>query len=92
MIQLVCEKLLEAKINQLTEKTDPTNEEVLLLNLSRKELSVISKLKIEGIDMTGTIQEVDERIESQSIYFMKKEEFDQMKEKADRFDALKRIL
>ncbi|PPK77490.1 hypothetical protein BXY41_11628 [Lacrimispora xylanisolvens] len=88
MIQFVCEKLLEAIINQLTEKTDPTNKEVLLINLCRKELSVISKLKIEGIDMTGTAQEVEERIESQSIYFMGKEEFDQIKEKADRFDAL----
>ena len=42
--------------------------------------------------MTGTVQEVDERIESQSIYFMKKEEFDQIKEKAGRFDALKRLM
>lgn len=92
MIQLISEKLLEAKINQLTEKTDLIGEETMLLNLCQKELSVISKLKIEGIDMTGTVQKVDKRIESQSIYFMKKEEFDQMKEKAERFDALKRLM
>jgi hypothetical protein len=92
MMQIVSEKLLVAKIKELTEKTDLSNPEKVLLNLCQKELSVISKLKIEGLDMTGTVQEVDKRIESQSIYFMKKEEFDQMKEKADRFDALKRIM
>ena len=92
MMQLVSEKLLELRIKELTEKTDLSNSEELLLNLCRKELSVISKLKIEGIDMTGTVQEVDERIESQSIYFIKKEDFDQIKEKADRFEALKRLM
>lgn len=92
MIQLISEKLLEAKIKELTEKEDLSNPEELMLLLCQKELSVINKLKIEGIDMTGTVQEVDARIESQSIYFMKKEDFDQMKEKADRFDALKRLM
>lgn len=92
MMQLVSEKLLELRIKELTEKTDLSNSEELLLNLCRKELSVISKLKIEGIDMTGTVQEVEERIESQSIYFMKREEFEQIKEKADRFEALKRLM
>lgn len=92
MMQLVSEKLLESEIKELADKKNLSNSEELLLNLCRKELSVISKLKIEGIDMTGTVQEVDERIESQSIYFMKKEEFDQIKEKAARFDALKRLM
>ena len=92
MMQLVSERLLESRIKELTEISDLSNSEELLLNLCQKELSVISKLKIEGIDMTGTLQEVDERIESQSIYFMEKEEFDQIKEKADRFDALKRLI
>ena len=91
-MQLVSEKLLEAELRELTEKEDLSNSEELMLFLCQKELSVISKLKIEGIDMTGTVQEVDERIESQSIYFMKKVDFDQMKEKADRFDALKRLM
>ncbi len=92
MIQLISEKLLEAKIKELTGKTDLSNPEELILYLCQKEFSVINKLKIEGIDMTGTVQEVDERIESQSIYFMKKEKYDQMKEKADRFDTLKRLM
>lgn len=91
-MQLVSEKLLESEIEELADKKNLSNSEELLLNLCRKELSVISKLKIEGIDMTGTVQEVDERIESQSIYFMKKEDFDQLREKADRFDALKRLM
>ena len=91
-MQLVSEKLLESEIKELADKKNLSNSEELLLNLCRKELSVICKLKIEGIDMTGTVQEVDERIESQSIYFMKKEEFDQIKEKAARFDAFKRLM
>ena len=92
MIQLISEKLLESRIKELEEKKDLSNSEELMLFLCKKEISVINKLKIEGIDMTGTVQEVDERIESQSIYFMKKVDFDQMKEKADRFDALKRLM
>lgn len=91
-MQLISEKLLESEIKDLADKKDLSNSEELLLNLCRKELSVISKLKIEGIDMTGTVQEVDERIKSQSIYFMKKEEFDQMREKASRLDALKKFM
>lgn len=92
MIQLISEKLLESRIKELAERKDLSNPEELMFFLCQKELSVINKLKIEGIDMTGTVQEVDERIKNQSIYFMKKEDFDQMKENADRFDALKRLM
>lgn len=89
-MRFVTEHLLEEAIKQLEENNLKDNK--LLYNLCKKELAVIQKLKINGIDMTGTIDEFNERIEKQAIYFMQPQEFEQMEEKARKYDKICRLI
>lgn len=86
-MQFISEHLLEETIKQLEEENN-LKDNKLLYNLCKKELTVIQKLKINGIDMTGTTNEFNERIGKQSIYFMQPQEFEQMEEKARKYDEI----
>lgn len=90
-LQLVSEKLLQREIKKMEEEGISENNE-LLHCLCKKELAVIEKLKINKIDMRGEIEECNERIAKQSIYFMGSGEFEQMEEKARRYDEIKRLV
>lgn len=90
-MQFISEHLLEETIRQLEEESNLKSNK-LLYNLCKKELAVIQKLKINGIDMTGTTNEFNERIEKQAIYFMQPQEFEAMEEKARKYDEICRLI
>lgn len=90
-LQLVSEKLLEREIKQLEDAGRPEDSE-LLYYLCNKELAVIQKLKINKIDMRGEIEECNQRIENQAIYFVDPKEFETMKEKARKYDVIANIV
>ena len=80
-------KLLEREIKRL-EDSDRPEESELLYYQCKKELAVIEKLKINKIDMRGEIEEVNQKIASQAIYFMEQQEFETMEEKARKYDII----
>lgn len=86
-MQLISEKLLEREIKRL-EDSDRPEESELLYYQCKKELAVIEKLKINKIDMRGEIEEVNQKIASQAIYFMEQQEFETMEEKARKYDII----
>lgn len=86
-MQLICEKLLEREIKRIEEQGIPKDQEIIY-HLCKKELAVIEKLKINKIDMRGEIEEVQERIKNQSLYFMGEKEFEKMEEKARKYDLI----
>ena len=86
-MQLISEKLLEREIKRL-EDSDRPEESGLLYYQCKKELAVIEKLKINKIDMRGEIEEVNQKIASQAIYFMEQQEFETMEEKARKYDII----
>lgn len=90
-MKFVTEHLLEEAIKQLEEENNLKGNK-LLYNLCKKELAVIQKLKINGIDMTGTTNEFNERIKKQEIYLMQPQEFEQMEEKARKYDKICRLI
>lgn len=65
----------------------PEDEEIIY-HLCKKELEIIEKLKINKIDMRGEIEETVKRIENQAIYFMEPREFEEMEEKARKYDEI----
>lgn len=87
--QLIAEKLLEREIKQI-EKEGTMEANQLLYSLCKKELLIIRKIKLT--DTTGTIDEFNERIEKQAIYFMQPQEFGQMEEKARKYDEICRFI
>lgn len=89
-MQLFSEKLLEREIKRLEEQGRPEEQEIIYY-LCKKELAVISKLKINKIDMRGEIEEMKERIENQALYFMDAGEFEAMEEKARKYDLICKI-
>ena len=86
-MQLISEKLLEREIKRL-EDSDRPEESELLYYQCKKELAVIEKLKINKIDMRGEIEEVNQKIASQAIYFMEQQEFETMEEKARKYHII----
>ena len=62
-------------------------EKSLSLEDSEK-YELVEKLKINKIDMRGEIEEVNQKIASQAIYFMEQQEFETMEEKARKYDII----
>lgn len=91
MIQLISEKLLEREIKRLEDSGRPEDSEILYYQC-KKELAVIEKLKINKIDMRGEIEEVNQRIINQAIYFMEPNEFDAMEKKARKYDIISSLI
>lgn len=90
-MQLISEKLLEREIKRLEDAGRPEESEILYYQC-KKELAVIEKLKINKIDMRGEIDEVNQRISNQAVYFMAPQEFEAMEEKARKYDAIAGII
>lgn len=92
MMQWATEHLLKYEINKLSTKDSLDENEQFLLSQYQKELEVLRRLKIEGIDMRGTIEEVETRLKGNSIYFLDKAEYDSMHQKSVLFDAVKNVV
>lgn len=92
MMQWATEHLLKCEINKLSAKDNLDKDEQFILLQCQKELEVLKRLKIEGIDMRGTIEEVETRLKGNSIYFLDKAEYDSMHQKSVLFDAVKNVV
>lgn len=90
-MRLISEKLLEREIKRIEKQRIP-EECSFFYRQCKKELAVIEKLKINKIDMRGETKEVQKRIENQSLYFMGKKEFEEMEEKAKKYDEICKLV
>lgn len=91
MLQLISEKLLEEEIKRI-EEDEISEKSKMEYCLCKKELALIRRIKINEIDMQGKIEEFNQRIERQALYFMEPCEFENMKEKAKRYDTIAGIV
>lgn len=91
-MQWITETLLKKEINKLSSKDNLDEQDHFLLTQCKKELSVLNRLRIEGIDTRGNVEEVEERLKGNSIYFINKAEYDNMYQKSVLFDAIKSIV
>ena len=92
MMNLVSEKLLKDEIDKLDNKENLTSDEKICLSIYKRELMTIRKLMIEELDMTGSIEEFESRLKDLSIYFINKEEYDTIINKAKKYDEIVNIL
>ena len=92
MMQWITENLLKREIDKLSSKDNLDEQDYFLLTQCKKELLVLNKLKIERIDTRGNVEEVENRIKGNSIYFIDKAEYDSMYQKSVLFDAVKSIV
>lgn len=90
-MQFISEKLLEREIKRIEDAGRPEKSEILYYQC-KKELAVIEKLKINKIDMRGEIEEVNQRIADNAIYFMNPQEFEIMEEKARKYDVIAKLV
>lgn len=87
-MQLLAESLLQKEIDKYEKLDEMSENDKLLYSICKKELAVIARLKIDGIDLCGEVSEVNKNLERQSIYFMEPEKFQIMKEKVKRYDEI----
>lgn len=90
-MRLISEKLLEREIKRLEDEGRSEESEILYYQC-KKELAVIKKLKINKIDMRGEIEEANQRIADNAIYFMNSQEFEEMEKKARKYDVIAGII
>lgn len=91
-MQLMSELLLKREIERYEESPELMQENKLFYYLCKKELAVIKKLEINQIDMRGEIEEFNQSLSNQSIYFMDSQEFEEMKEKARKYDIISKVV
>ena len=84
---LLSAKLLKREIDKLS-KMVLSDDEKFLKSLYEKELAVIERLDIEIVNTTGTPDEVKKRLENNAVYFLTKGEYEQMQDKAKRFEFI----
>lgn len=88
----IVEYLLKCEINKLSAKESLDEQESFFLLQCKKELEVLKRLKIEGIDTRGEVKDVENRLKGNSIYFIDKAEYDNMYQKSILYDAVKSIV
>ena len=91
-MELISEKLLESEIKRYRNNPELIKDNEFFFLMCKKELAVMKKLKISGIDMTGNIEDVECRLDKYNVYFIEPNEFDKMEEKARRFDEISKII
>lgn len=91
-IQLVSEFLLKREMKRYEESLELMQENAPFYDLCKKELVVIENLKINQIDMRGEVEEFNQRLSNQSIYFMDSQEFEEMKEKVRKYDIISKFV
>lgn len=79
-------------MNKLSKKNNLDEHDQFMLLQCQKELEVLRRLKIEGIDMRGNAEDVEMRLKGNSIYFIDKAEYDSMYQKSVLFDAVKNVV
>ena len=92
MMEWTTEFLLKREITKLSIKENLSEYDRIMLIQCQKELEVLRRLKIEGIDMRGNIEDIEMRLKDNSIYFMDKAEYDSMHQKSVLFDAVKNVV
>ena len=92
MMQWIAEHLLLSKIDEIKQKKNRDELDMVLLVQCQRELEIMQRLKIEGIDLRGSLEMVKTRLQDSSIYFMKKEEYNSIFRKATLFDEIKKIV
>lgn len=89
-MQLTSEILLKREIERLESNPELRKDELdkIWYAMCKRELVVIERLKINNVDLRGTVEEVAERLKNQSLYFMDAKEFEEMKEKEKKYDKI----
>lgn len=88
MMQFISEKLLLNEIN----RKPKDEQDKFFISMCKRELAVLQRLKVEKIDLTGSIEDVEKRIGENHIYFMDVTQYDEMWRKAQNYDAIKSII
>ena len=86
-LRLASENLLQKEIEKFENDSKLMEENRMFYQMCKRELVVMRKLKVD-VNMTGTIEELEERIGGQHIYFMKPEEYEEMKKKSKAYDKI----
>lgn len=91
-MKFMSEYLAENEIESLKSKERITDQEKIRLHWLEKEIEVFRFLKVNGIDMQGTIDDLKEKLEKSEVFVMQKGEFDKLNEKAKLYDEIKNIV
>lgn len=84
--------LIESEIERIKSKKEIKSEEKIRLHVLEKEVEVLRFLKINGIDLQGTVEDFRWQLKNSEIYIMQKNKFNEMKKKSELYDKIRNIV
>jgi hypothetical protein len=71
-MRLMSTYLIESEIERIKSKKEIKSEEKIRLHVLEKEIEVLRFLKINGIDLQGTVEDFRWQLKNSEIYIMQK--------------------
>lgn len=91
-MRLMSTYLIESEIERIKSKKEIKSEEKIRLHVLEKEIEVLRFLKINGIDLQGTVEDFRWQLKNSEIYIMQKNKFNEMKKKSELYDKIRNIV
>lgn len=92
MLNLISIQFLKREIDRFEQDRSLQHDNPLYYSLAKKELVLLEKLAVEYSDLTGTIQELENRLGNQRFFLLDPQNVLEMKEKSQKYETIKEIM
>ena len=83
-------KLIENEVSRLQSIENPNEHEQIMLNTLQKELSLLKKILVD-CDMTGSIEEFEERLADINVYLIEPDLYQYMLDSTVKLEEIKEV-
>ncbi len=91
--EMLSERLLNAKIEELSSKENLDETDKFLLSTAEREIRILRRMRYTSIDTCGkTLDELDEELSNKKMYLIDRNEYNAMIMAKRQIDSIKDIL
>jgi len=91
--EMLSERLLIAKIDELSNKENLDETDKFLLATAERELRILRRMRYTSLDTCGkTLDELDEELSNKKLYLIDRNEYNSMVMSKRQLDSIKEIL
>lgn len=92
MLNLISIQFLKQEIDRFEQDRSLQYDNPLYYSLAKKELMILEKLAVEYSDLTGTAEELENRLENQKFFLLDSQSVLEMKEKSEKYETIKKFV
>ena len=91
--EMLSERLLIAKIDEISNKENLDETDKFLLATAERELRILRRMRYTSLDTCGkTLDELDEELSNKKLYLIDRNEYNSMVMSKRQLDSIKEIL